>query len=302
MSFDTVLEVVEPFLANFYIKLIIRTVIIVVFFLALKKVSKSYLEKWSSKIIKSGEPVQSRRNKRTRIALLNSMISAILVIVAFLLVLMGIPALKAFSYSLLASAGILAVVIGFAMQKTLSNVLSGVFLALYEPFRVGDKIKIFDDFGEIEDLTLRHTIIKTWDNRRLVIPNSVIDEKEIVNYSIKDEKVLWTINMGISYDSSIDRARKIMVDLAKKHPNNLWLKNKKPEFAPFVRVTECGDFAVNLRLYFWCEDAWISWRTGHDLTEAIKKEFDKKGIEIPFPYRTVVYKKDMERKKKSRKR
>lgn len=148
---------------------------------------------------------------------------------------------------------------------------------------------------------MRHTIIRTWDNRRIVVPNSKIDEQEIVNFSLKEEKVLWTINIGISYDSDIDKAKKIMTDEAMKHPSNLvnqLTKKEGKEYGSFVRVTECGDFAVNLRLYFWAEEAWVAWRTGYDLIESIKKEFDKKGIEIPFPYRTIVYKKDLERKKK----
>ena len=70
---------------------------------------------------------------------------------------------------------------------------------------------------------------------------------------------------------------------------------------PHVRVTECGDFAVNLRLYFWVEKPNKAWITSYDLIEEIKKEFDKQGIEIPFPYRTIVYKKDLEEKKKKNK-
>jgi len=291
-------EIISTISANFYLRFLVRVLVILLIFAFLKKLSRLYLRKLSERIIKSREPTESKRSKRTRIVLLDNLISGILVILAVLLILAGIPQLKALSYSLLASAGIFAVIIGFATQKTLSNVISGIFLALYEPFRVGDKIRIFNEYGEIEDLTLRHTIVRTWDNKRIVIPNSVIDEKEIINYSIKEEKVMWTTNIGISYDSDIDKAKKIMIQQARKHPSNLIHTEKGAEYEPFVRVTECGDFSVNLRLYFWCEDAWVAWKMGYDLTESIKKEFDRKGIEIPFPYRTIVYKKDIERKKR----
>ncbi|MBD3249331.1 mechanosensitive ion channel [Candidatus Woesearchaeota archaeon] len=289
-------------LNNPYSNFIIRTIIVIVVFFLLKILFSFYMSRLSNNLLKEKkESEESIRAKKTRISFLNKFISTVLFLLAVLFILSGIPQFKTFSYSLLASAGIVAVVIGFATQKTLSNVISGIFLALYEPFRVGDKIKIFEEYGEVEDLSLRHTVIRTWDNKRLVIPNSKIDEREIVNFSLKEEKVLWTTNIGISYDSGIDKAKKIMVDLAKKHPDNLALsapKKEKERYMPFVRVTECADFSVNLRLYFWCEDAWTAWKMGFDLTESIKKEFDRKGIEIPFPYRTIVYKKDLEKKKK----
>ncbi len=297
LSLSTFIHLFET---NFYVQLVVRSLIIVFIFLFLKIMINFYFGRLSKKILHSKNAEESKRSKKTRITFLNKLISSVLIILAFLFILSGIPQFKSFSYSLLASAGILAVVIGFATQKTLSNIISGIFLALYEPFRVGDKVKMFDSYGEIEDLTLRHTVIKTWDNRRLLIPNSKIDEQEIINFSIKEEKVLWTTDMGISYDSNIDQARKIMINQAKKHPSNLIHsapKKEKPNYEPFVRVTQCGDFAVNLKLYFWSEDAWVAWKMGYELTESIKKEFDREGVEIPFPYRTIVYKKDLNKGK-----
>ncbi|MBN2112046.1 mechanosensitive ion channel family protein [Candidatus Woesearchaeota archaeon] len=292
------LEQITAMLSNFYVNLVIRTTIIVIVFLFLKIVTKWYLMKWHQRIIKSQDTTETKRSKETRIRLLNKLISWTLFLLAAVTILAGVPQFKSFSYSLLASAGLIAIILGFATQKTLSNVVSGIFLALYEPFRIGDKIKILDQYGEVEDLTLRHTIIKTWDNKRIVVPNSRIDEQEIINFSLKEEILKWTIDMGISYDSDIDKARKIMIEAADKHPLNLGRRMKEEEYQPIVRVTQCGDFAVNLRLYFWCEDLWSAWTMGFDLTESIKKEFDKKGIEIPFPYRTIVYKKDLEAKKR----
>lgn len=109
--------------------------------------------------------------------------------------------------------------------------------------------------------------------------------------------------MGISYDSDIDKAKRIMLEKARKHPDVIIpeVKDEKGEMEkqePMVRVTECGDFAINLRLYFWVSAPKKAWFTGYELIEQIKKEFDKQGIEIPFPYRTIVYKKDLEKRKK----
>ncbi|MGC9309738.1 MAG: mechanosensitive ion channel family protein [Candidatus Nanoarchaeia archaeon] len=265
-----------------YLPILIKSGVIVGLAILLKITLSIYL----SHALKKSQ----KRVKQTRLRLLNHLASATIYLFAIIFILFQIPGFKEISYSLLAGAGILAIVIGFAAQKTLSNVIAGISIALYTPMAVGDKLKIFDEYGEVEDLNLRHVIVKTWDNRRLVIPNSIIDSKEIINFSLEGEEVLWTLNMGISYDSNIDKARKIMIDKAKKNENIIQDKDI------FVRVTECKDFAVNLRLYFWCKDAWIAWKTSHELTESIKKEFDKKGIEIPFPYRTIVYKKDIKKK------
>ncbi|MFH1586509.1 MAG: mechanosensitive ion channel family protein [Candidatus Diapherotrites archaeon] len=212
-----------------------------------------------------------------------------------------IPGFSGLGVSLLASAGILAVVVGLAAQQTLSNVIAGVSIAVSQPFRVGDKLTIKDDYGEVEDITLRHTVINTWDNKRIIIPNSKISEEYITNYSIKDPKILGTLNIGISYDSNIDKARKIMLDEAKKNDNVMKVvKGKDSEFLHkdeviLVRLTDLTDFAQNMRLYFWAQDQSTAKKTNYELTEAIKKRFDKEGIEIPFPYHTIVYKKDLEK-------
>jgi small-conductance mechanosensitive channel len=111
------------------------------------------------------------------------------------------------------------------------------------------------------------------------------------------------VDIGISYDSDIDLARKIMIEEAKKHYNTMTLSQIRRHDASIqendvvaVRLTELGDFAMNLRLLIWVEDRSLAYNTGCDIREAIKKRFDAEGIEIPFPYRTIVYKNDLIRK------
>lgn len=108
------------------------------------------------------------------------------------------------------------------------------------------------------------------------------------------------MNIGISYDSDIDLARSIMADEARGHPNvmdHYEVSRIHPEVTEGsevkVLLTELGDFAVNLRLMIWVRDRSLAYFTGCELMESIKKRFDAEGIEIPFPYRTILYKKDM---------
>ncbi|MFH1788582.1 MAG: mechanosensitive ion channel family protein [Candidatus Altiarchaeota archaeon] len=230
-------------------------------------------------------------------------------LIVFVIYLLGlavagsmVPGFKTFGMSLLASAGVIAIIVGFAAQQTFSNVISGVFIALFEPFKVGDWVTIKEEYGVVEDITLRHTVIKTWQEKRLIIPNSKMGEEYIINYSIKNPRILGILDIGISYDSDIDKARAIMLEEAEKNPNVLKeVRGPTNEFLKGenilkVRLIALTDSAQTMRLYFWAPDQTTAMKTKYDLTEAIKKRFDKEGIEIPFPYRTIVYKKDIDKK------
>lgn len=214
---------------------------------------------------------------------------ATIYVIGGVVVISLIPGLPDLVLGLAAGAGIAAIVIGFAAQRTLSNVFSGISIAIFRPFRVGDVVEMENEYGTIEDITLRHTVIRTWQNKRLIIPNSRTSEETIVNWTIGDLTVLWKVDFGISYDSDIDLARSIILDEINKHPDVMHEQDREAK----VRVTELGDFAVNLRALFWVADRPTAWGTGAEIRESVKKRFDREGVEIPFPYRTVVFKKDM---------
>jgi small-conductance mechanosensitive channel len=200
-----------------------------------------------------------------------------------------VPRLHALMSALLASAGIAAIVIGLAAQNTLSNIVAGILITIFRPVRIKDSVKIGEDFGKVEDITLMYTVIRTWDYRRLVIPNSMVASTVIVNYSHTDSRLLVHVEIGISYDSDIDKARAIMIEEAQKCEFRL---QDAPD-EPYVRVIEVGEYAIGMRLYMWIKDPDVLFRTKFGLMESIKKRFDREGVEIPFPYRTIVYKKDM---------
>jgi small conductance mechanosensitive channel len=214
--------------------------------------------------------------------------SVIVYLVALVVYASLVPGLRALMGTMLAGAGITALVVGFAAKTTLANLVAGLSLAVYRPIRIGDKVNIEGEYGTVEDITLRHTIVRTWTFRRLVIPNEKIDSMTLVNYSIVDPTVLCRIEFGVSYDTDIDLVRHLLLDEADKCPH------RKPEAEePWVRVISHGDFSIGLRLYVWCADADQEWQSRFWLLEAVKKRFDAEGVEIPFPYRTVVYKKDL---------
>ncbi|WP_292378847.1 mechanosensitive ion channel family protein [Methanosarcina sp. UBA289] len=267
----------------------------------------------------------------TSFRMFRHIVVALIYFMGILVVIFSIPSLRSLSVALFTGAGIAGIAISLAAQNTLSNIIAGVSLAIFQPFRVGDRLNIMNEYGKVTDLNLRHTVIITWDNRRLIIPNSKISNEAIINWTIEDPAVIWPIDVGISYDADIDQARRIMIEEARKHPNVMppqevkynvvkpsLLKSETfgvglfdspvlhpvdPDFRERggvkVSVVELGEYSVNLRMNVWFKDRNIAHSSGCEIREAIKKRFDKEGIEIPYPYRTIVYKKDLENEKKA---
>lgn len=232
----------------------------------------------------------------TNYQFLRHVITAIIYVLGFSWAVYAVPNLRTVANSLLAGAGILAVAVGFASQHALSNIISGIFIVVFKPFRVNDRLHIRNQFnGIVEDITLRHTVIRDFENRRILIPNSVISDEVIVNSDFEDDKICKFFELGISYDSDIDRARAIIQEEALAHP--LLLDNRSDEDRRagkppvLVRVIGLGEYSVNLRAYLWAVNAGDAFALACDLFESVKKRFDAEGIEIPFPYRTIVQKK-----------
>jgi len=269
------------------------------FFIAMlvSRVAISFMRQQFKRI----EQVQGLKIDRTRLSIIESILTGIVYVIALVIIANSIAELREYSLSLFAGVGFMAIVIGFAAQETISNVIAGILIAIYQPFKVGDRIRFKERLGKVEFISLRHTIIKTWKNERIVVPNSMISKEEINNLSMREEKMLMNIEMSIAYDADIDKARKIMLSEAKKHkdffnPHEKSVMVKKDEPLK-VRLVDFGDSSVILRLYFWSKDYPTGYRASCDLRESVKKRFDKEGVEIPFPYRTLVYKKDLKKKK-----
>lgn len=230
----------------------------------------------------------------TRYKFLKHALTATIIIIGIGLAIYTIPTLKTLAVSLFAGAGIIAVVVGFASQAAFSNIISGIFIVIFKPFRIGDRINVGHHSGMVEDITLRHTVIRNWENRMVIIPNSVISNETVVNSSIIDERICSFFELGISYDSDVDLAMQIIQEEADKHP--LLRDNRTPEEiengAPkiAVRVMGFGDSSVNLRAWLWANNMGEAFVMSKDLYKSVKERFDKEGVEIPFPYRTLVFK------------
>ena len=233
----------------------------------------------------------------TSVSFLKNAIGFIIFIITITIVLYIIPGLDTLGTTLLASAGILAAIIGFASQQAFSNIISGIFLVLFKPFRVGDFVKIDEmHFGTVEDITLRHTVIRNAENRRVIIPNTIISSSTIINSNYLDPRVCSHIEVGISYSSSIDHAMQLMMHEAVSH--RYFLDNRTQEEinegdpSVIVRVMNLGDFSVTLRAFVWARSNSEAFILKCDLLKSIKERFEKEGIEIPFPHRKIIIERD----------
>ena len=237
---------------------------------------------------------QFMQNDPTNYQFLKHFISGIIYLVGFSLAIYMMPGLRAVASSLLAGAGILAVAVGFASQHALSNVISGIFIVIFKPFRINDRLNINTLVGVVEDITLRHTVIRDFENRRIIIPNANISNEVIINSNINDDKICRLIDIGISYESNLPLAKKIIREEIEKHP--LILDNRTPENIAegqdvvLVRVTALGEFSVNIRAWAWAAQAADGFILYCDVLERIKLRFDEENIEIPYPHRTIVHK------------
>lgn len=233
----------------------------------------------------------------TQYKFLKNGLGFVIYISATVIIFMSFDSLRDIGLTLFAGAGIFAAIAGFASQAAFSNIVSGLFIVFFKPFRVGDIVKISNLYaGTIEDITLRHTVIKDFENKRLIIPNSVISSETIHNFNIIDEKVCNHVFYGISYDSDIDKAIDIIRSEAMAHPNYRDCRTKEEineGIEPvIIRLINFGDSSVNLRAQVWSDDPATGFVLKCDINKSIKERFDREGIEIPFPHRTIVYKEE----------
>ena len=184
------------------------------------------------------------------------------------------------SLATIAAAATLA--IGLAMQDVLKNFVAGIFIFTDKPFRIGDWIEWDGNSGVVEDISLRVTRVRTFDNELLTVPNSNLTDDVIKNPVAKDQLRLKFL-FGIGYDDDIERATDIIVEEAEKHPDIL------DDPAPSVRLTELGDSSVGLQTRIWIANPSRSdyVKTRGEYVTDVKRRFDEEGIDIPYPNRTI---------------
>ena len=184
--------------------------------------------------------------------------------------------------SLIAMLGAAGLALGLALQGSLSNFAGGILILIFKPFKVGDFISAQGSEGTVKQITVFNTKLVTFGNQEVIIPNGNLSNDKITNYSsegVRRENLV----IGISYDSSIQKAKDLIIELCEADENILTEEGKEA----MVVVTELADSSVNLSVRYWTTSETF-WPTKFKMIENIKTAFDREGIEIPFPHRVMV--------------
>jgi small conductance mechanosensitive channel len=188
--------------------------------------------------------------------------------------IMDVSALKRLAVGMFASAGVAGIALGFAAQTTIANLVSGVIIAFVQPIRLGDSVEIDSEYGTVESIGLFYTNIRTWDNRRLVIPNKLLTDRTIRNYTLVDPQMPALVVLRLEYGADVESVRALLLAEARSHPAFL----AEPE--PSVQVVDADDAGVSVRLMAWAASQAEAWRLAVDVREAVVRKLAESGTPV----------------------
>ncbi len=224
--------------------------------------------------------------KQTSATFLKNSVKFIVGLIAVIFIIVSVPAFRSQASSIFVGAGILAAILGFAAQSALSNLIAGAFIVMFKPFRVDDYIKLDEKrYGIVEDINLRHTVIRNFENKRIIIPNSVISVESILNHTIKDLHVQSHTHFEVGLYADIDLVKKIINEEALQHPSII--DNRTPEeilqdvSQINIRVISIQGNTIQLRLYAWVSSPSEEFQFRCDMLERVHKRFRAEGIDLP---------------------
>lgn len=265
MELDAIVQRIWELVTIYGIKVLAAIVIFIV---------GRWIAKGFRKLVKN---VMNRRNIDPTITGFVGNLTYVLLLTFFVVAALGQLGIQTTSFiAILGAAGL---AIGLALQGSLANFAAGFLMIIFRPFKVGDYIEGAGTAGTVEAIQIFTTLLKSPDNKTVIIPNAKLTADNIVNFTAKGTRRMDMV-VGIGYDSDIDKARQILEELVTADDRVL----KDP--AHKIAVVELADSSVNFVVRPWvnASDYWDVW---FDLTEKVKKRFDEAGISIPFPQRDV---------------
>jgi len=183
--------------------------------------------------------------------------------------------------SLGAAVGLIGLGLSFALKDMIANFISGIFLLINQPFKIGDQIAVGGEEGTVKDIRIRATDVKTYDGRKVIVPNSALYNGTVINNTAYDERRFEVI-VGISYDDDIEKAKELAMETLEE------AEGVESEPEPQVLVQELGGSSVNLKLRGWSKPSKANMvQSASEVTQLVKEKYDEAGIDIPYPIRTV---------------
>ena len=221
---------------------------------------------------------------------LNNIIQVVIYVAGIILAVSVIPQLSRLSTTLLAGSGIVALAISLSAQESLGNIVSGLFISLFHPFKVGDRIRLVssDVVGYVESITLRHTVIRTLKNTRVTVPNAIINKEIVENSNLVETMASYYVDVSISYESDVDLARSIMADIVGSHPLYVDVRKDMSEEKVPVLMRAFESSGIALRARVWTRTVDDNFKACSDIRIELLKQFREAGIEIPYTKIKIV--------------
>lgn len=183
--------------------------------------------------------------------------------------------------SLGAAVGLIGLGLSFALRDMIANFISGIMIMINRPFKIGDQVEVQGEAGTVRDIRIRATDIKTYDGRKVIVPNSTMYNGTVINNTAYDERRFEVI-VGVGYDDDVEEAKELGIETLEG------AENVESEPEPQVLVDELGGSSVNLKLRGWSKPSKANMvKSASEVTQLVKEKYDEAGIDIPYPIRTV---------------
>lgn len=202
------------------------------------------------------------------------------VLLKAMVILMAMDVIGIKATSFIALLGAMGLAVGMALQGTLQNFAGGVIILLMKPFKVDDYVECGSYKGYIKEIRIFHTIMRPFNGRTIVIPNSELATKSLINHT-KEPQIRLDVVVSVAYGTDLKKAKEVLWEVIRSEKEILWEPKR-----PSVAVSNLGDSSVDITLWLWVkvEDYWTLWE---HIREDIYIAFNNAGVEIPFPQVTV---------------
>lgn len=276
-GFETVLETAAiP-------RLLSSAIILILAFLAVRVLNR-FWERWRKEFLGKLEKKcpASISSIDTKITITRKITGSLIYFIAIVLFLLQFDVVRSLGAGLLASAGVAGLIIGMAAQNTISNMIAGVSISFAQPVRLNDAVIFEGDFGWVEDILLMHTVIRTWDNRRVMVPNSVLVSKVLQNWTIRDPSLLGIVMLYVDFTCDVEIIRTWVSEIVNSSSNST------EERVASVQVVDFTEMTMVLRILTKGPDAPTTWALRCELREKLMNRFREAGLPLPRARRETV--------------
>ncbi len=244
----------------------------------LTRLLNHFLYRWQKRLIAkiSKKNLAAVSSVETKVITARRMITISIYFIALILLLMQFKSVRNLGAGLLASAGVAGIVIGLAAQTTLSNLVAGISISFAQPVRLNDAVIFNKDWGWIEEILLMHTIIRTWDNRRIMVPNSILVNSVIENWTIKDASLTGIVMLYLDYTCDIDKIKVWVKEIVEES------QYSTSEKVAVVQVVDFTERTMVLRVLSRASDSSQAWQLRCQIREELIKRFKLEGMQLPL--------------------